>query len=116
MQVANLPAMPLVMPHLDPSVTTDTASLLYTALSFGFSLMVSAWVFFRVTSGLFNPAITMGMCCIGSLGWARGVIISVVQILGGITAAALVSCMFPGPLEAKTLLSPETSITRGFCK
>lgn len=116
MQVANLQALPLVLPHLQPITTTETAPLLYTALSFGFSLTVSAWVFFRVTSGLFNPAVTMGMCLIGSLGWARGVIISVVQVLGGIAAAALVSCMFPGPLEAETLLSPDTSITRGFCE
>lgn len=34
----------------------DPASLLYIALCFGFSLAVNAWVFFRISGGLFNPA------------------------------------------------------------
>jgi len=29
--------------------------LLYIALSFGFSLMVNVWIFFRISGGLFNP-------------------------------------------------------------
>lgn len=35
----------------------DSSTLLYIALSFGFSLMVNVWVFFRVSGGLFNPAV-----------------------------------------------------------
>lgn len=35
----------------------NTANLLYSALSFGFSLMVNVWAFYRVTGGLFNPAV-----------------------------------------------------------
>ena len=31
--------------------------LLYISLSFGFSLAVNAWVFFRISGGLFNPAV-----------------------------------------------------------
>lgn len=37
----------------------------------------------------------------------------VAQILGAITAAALVSGLFPGPLSVTTTLSKNTSITRG---
>ena len=33
------------------------AQLLYTALAFGFSLTVNAWVYFRISGGLFNPAV-----------------------------------------------------------
>lgn len=29
--------------------------LIYIALSFGLSLLVNAWVFYRITGGLFNP-------------------------------------------------------------
>jgi len=36
----------------------NTSNLLYVALAFGFSLAVNAWVFFRVTGGLFNPAVS----------------------------------------------------------
>lgn len=31
--------------------------LMYIALSFGFSPAVNAWVFFRISGGLFNPAV-----------------------------------------------------------
>jgi aquaporin related protein len=36
----------------------NTSNLLYVSLAFGFSLAVNAWVFFRVTGGLFNPAVS----------------------------------------------------------
>ena len=36
----------------------DTSVLLYISLIFGFSLMVNVWVFFRVSGGLFNPAVS----------------------------------------------------------
>jgi aquaporin related protein len=33
------------------------SQLLYTALAFGFSLSVNAWVYFRISGGLFNSAV-----------------------------------------------------------
>jgi aquaporin related protein len=38
---------------------TDPSALLYIALSFGMSLAVTAWVFFRISGGLFNPAVSL---------------------------------------------------------
>jgi aquaporin rerated protein, other eukaryote len=38
---------------------SDPAQLMYIALSFGFSLAVNAWVFFRISGGLFNPAVRL---------------------------------------------------------
>lgn len=35
----------------------NPSELLYISLSFGFSLAVNAWVFFRISGGLFNPAV-----------------------------------------------------------
>ena len=40
-------------------VQDNPAQLLYISLSFGFSLAVNAWVFFRISGGLFNPAVSM---------------------------------------------------------
>lgn len=37
----------------------NTSVLLYIALSFGFSLTVNVWVFFRISGGLFNPAVVL---------------------------------------------------------
>jgi aquaporin related protein len=102
--VASIPAQTSIPP----------SALLYAALSVGFSLVVSAWVFFRVTSGLFNPAITLGMCLVKSMPWGRGACIAVSQMLAGMTAAGLVSCVFPGELRAETLLGSKTSVVRGF--
>lgn len=31
--------------------------LLFISLSFGFSLLVTAWAFYRISGGLFNPAV-----------------------------------------------------------
>jgi len=47
-QVANL---------ITPSQTPDPSQLLYISLSFGFSLAVTAWAFYRISGGLFNPAV-----------------------------------------------------------
>jgi len=87
--------------------------LLYIALSFGFSLAVNAWVFFRISGGLFNPAVSLGMCLIGALPYVRGICLTVAQILGGITAAAICSALFPGPLTVRTNLGGGTSIAQG---
>ncbi|KAK5011059.1 hypothetical protein LTR28_006024 [Elasticomyces elasticus] len=92
---------------------SNPQQLQYIALSFGFSLAVNAWVFFRISGGLFNPAVTVGMCLIGALPWIRGCLLFFVQILGGITAAALVSCMFPGPLNVRTTLGGGTTVAQG---
>ncbi|KAI5244063.1 aquaporin [Aureobasidium subglaciale] len=92
---------------------SNPQQLQYIALSFGFSLAVNAWVFFRISGGLFNPAVTFGMCLIGALPWVRGGLLFITQILGGLTAAALVSCMFPGELNVRTTLGGGTTIVQG---
>ncbi|GMF72585.1 unnamed protein product [Aspergillus oryzae] len=68
----------------------NTANLLYSALSFGFSLMVNVWAFYRVTGGLFNPA-----------------------IVAGIASAGVVSALFPGDLNVGTRLGGGASISQG---
>jgi aquaporin related protein len=35
----------------------NSANLLYISLAFGFSLATNAWAFFRISGGLFNPAV-----------------------------------------------------------
>ena len=57
--------------------------------------------------------VTLGMIVTGTLPWARGLLLFPAQMLGGIVAAALVACLFPGPLVVETKLNAETSIARG---
>jgi MIP family channel proteins len=93
--------------------TGNTSNLLYISLAFGFSLTVSAWIFFRVSGGLFNPAVSLGMALVGVLTPLRACLLVVVQILGGMTAAGIVQALTPGPLNVRTTLSPGTSVSRG---
>lgn len=57
----------------------DLITLLYISLAFGLSLAVNVWIFFRISGGLFNPAVSpqpgsrrtalpdafLGHCCHG---------------------------------------------------
>ena len=42
---------------LTPSSEPNLNQLLFISLAFGFSLAVTAWVFYRISGGLFNPAV-----------------------------------------------------------
>jgi len=89
-------------------------TIMYIALGYGFSLLVTVWAFYRISGGLFNPAVTLGVCLAGRLPWTRGIIFIPTQLLAGMTAAGLVSCMFPGDIRTvNTTLSPGTSIAQG---
>lgn len=46
-----------VVPAENPPPAAVASRLLYIALAFGFSLMVNVWVFYRISGGLFNPAV-----------------------------------------------------------
>ncbi|GAA6048422.1 hypothetical protein NBRC10513_000567 [Rhodotorula toruloides] len=91
----------------------NTSNLLYIALSFGFSLAVNAWIFFRVSGGLFNPAVSLGMAIAGALTPLRAIFLTISQILGGIVGAAIIQALLPGTLNVATKLSPGTSVARG---
>lgn len=50
---------PKVGVNATPNLAADPAKLLFISLCFGFSLAVNAWVFFRISGGLFNPAVRL---------------------------------------------------------
>jgi glycerol uptake facilitator-like aquaporin len=102
------------MTNPDPSGAQSPQTLLFIALAFGFSLSVNAWSFYRISGGLFNPAVVLGMVVTGSLPWMRGLFLLPAQILGSIIAAALVQCMFPGDVASTlTIISSEVSVAQG---
>lgn len=41
----------------DGTTATSIDGLLFISLSFGFSLMVTVWAHYRISGGLFNPAV-----------------------------------------------------------
>ncbi|KAE8548197.1 hypothetical protein EYB25_009991 [Talaromyces marneffei] len=105
-QVANTPAP-------EPGSGPDTSKLLYISLVFGFSLTVNVWAFYRVTGGMFNPAVTLALFLVGGLPAIRGVFVVISQIVAGICAAAVVSALFPGPLNVENTLGGGTNVAQG---
>ncbi|KAI1766563.1 aquaporin-like protein [Hypoxylon sp. FL1150] len=99
--------------NLPGDAPADPAKLLYISLCFGMSLAVNAWVFFRISGGLFNPAVTLGMMIIGAVDYIRGPMVIVSQLLGGVAAAAVISALTPGPLNVATRLGGGISVVRG---
>ena len=84
-----------------------------SALSCSFSLAVNAWVFFRVSGGLFNPAVTVGLFLCGALTWYRSVILFFVQFIAAIAAAGIAQVVIPGGINARTKLGTGTGIAQG---
>nr|OQO25523.1 hypothetical protein B0A51_06561 [Rachicladosporium sp. CCFEE 5018] len=76
--------------------------LAYIALVFGFSLTVTAWIFYRVTGGMFNPAVTLGLMLIGALSWSRALVVFWAQMFGALLAGGFVDLLLPGPLTVVT--------------
>lgn len=80
---------------------STTERVLYISFSMGFSLLVSAWLFYRVTGGLFNPDISLALLLTGVIGPVRFVLYCIAQLAGGIAASALILALTPGDLQAK---------------
>lgn len=75
--------------------------VLYIATSMGLSLLVTAWLFFRVTGGLFNPNITLALFLVGVVGPVRFILFCIAQMVGAIAASAILYGLTPGPLSVK---------------
>jgi len=76
--------------------------------------MVNVWVFFRISGGLFNPAVTFAMLLCRAMSPLRGFLLLSAQITGSIFASYLVSVLFPTSFNVRTTLGKGTSLTQGF--
>ncbi|KAF1990421.1 aquaporin-like protein [Aulographum hederae CBS 113979] len=114
-QVANASAPQTESTQESNSLTQspNTSNLLYIALAFGFSLAINVWAFFRISGGLFNPCLTLGLLLISAISPLRALIVLLAQLLAAITSAGVVSALFPGPLNVATTLNSSTSIAQG---
>ncbi|RYP64437.1 hypothetical protein DL771_008753 [Monosporascus sp. 5C6A] len=90
-----------------------SAKLLFISLCFGTSLAVNVWVFYRVSGGLLNPAVTLAMMIVGAVSVLRGILDIISQILGAMVAAALVEGLTPGRLNVRTGLGGGTTTSQG---
>ncbi|KAI1263648.1 aquaporin-like protein [Xylariaceae sp. FL1019] len=95
-------------------LSANPARLLFISLAFGISLAVNAWVFYRVSGSLFNPAVTIALVAVGVVGYVRGALLLISQLLAGIAAAAVTNALQPSGLYVTTSLSENTSTAQGF--
>ncbi len=128
-QVAHTPP-----PSSDPNAAPNILVIFFIALGFGCSVAVNVWLFYRVSGGMFNPAVrffctssmtrwkrhakfdfqvTLTLCLVGAVPATRGVVVVIAQILGGIAAAGAVSATLPGPMAVNVRLGGHCSITQG---
>ncbi|OTA05447.1 Major intrinsic protein, aquaporin-2 [Trichoderma parareesei] len=91
----------------------DAPTLLYIASSFGTALAVNVWVFYRVTGGMFNPAVTLGLVLVGAVKPLRALYIFPSQLIAAIAAAAVTDGLLPGPLGVTNGLGSGTSGVQG---
>ncbi|KAF8602330.1 putative aquaporin 1 [Ceratobasidium sp. AG-I] len=87
--------------------------MLFSAASLGFGLLVSVWLFYRVTGGIFNPAVSTGLLLIGAIGPVRWALYCIAQLLGSIVASALLLALLPGPLVVSTTLATGVNAAQG---
>ncbi|KAK6860183.1 hypothetical protein PG995_003819 [Apiospora arundinis] len=95
------------------NLAANPAKLQFIALAWGMSIAVNAWVFFRISGGLFNPAVTFAMLLIRATGPLRALLIVVGQMLGSIAASAVIRGLLPNGTAAGTKLAAGTTVTQG---
>ncbi|KZP22634.1 aquaporin-like protein [Athelia psychrophila] len=79
----------------------------------GLSLIVSAWLFFRITGALFNPNISLALLLVGAIRPVRFVLYCIAQMLGAIAASALVLALLPGNLASNNVLGTDINPAQG---
>jgi len=77
--------------------------LLHVSAAFGLSLLISVWLFYRVTGGLFNPNVTTALLLIRAISPFRWLVMCTAQMLGAIAASAVILALTPGPLSVNTM-------------
>ncbi|KZT64590.1 aquaporin-like protein [Daedalea quercina L-15889] len=96
-----------------PSMPSVLLHDLYISLSLGFSLLISVWIFYRASGGVFNPNISLALFLNGIIGPLRFVLYCIAQLAGGIVAAAIVLALTPGPLLSNTVLADGVNVAQG---
>ena len=95
------------------NIMADPAKILFVATVWGASVTVNAWAFFRISGGLFNPAVTMAMMMIRAVPPLDGVLDIASQIVGSIVASAIARALLPVGSLAATTLGEQTSVVQG---
>ncbi|GAA5878776.1 hypothetical protein JCM8547_007193 [Rhodosporidiobolus lusitaniae] len=95
-----------------PGGAYDTSNLQYISLATAFSYAILLWMFYRVTTGLFNPAMSVALAIAGWLKPARLLYLIPAQLLGSIAGAGLIAALTPGDFHALTVITADIEYSR----
>ncbi|KAF6803321.1 hypothetical protein CSOJ01_10961 [Colletotrichum sojae] len=98
----------------DPSAPLTPISLMYIASAFGTALATNVWIFYRVSGGMFNPAVTLGLVLVGAVKPLRALCIVPAQLVASVAAAGVVYGVLPGPLRVANTLGGGATVAQGF--
>lgn len=90
------------------------SQLMFISVGVGFSLCLSIWPWFRVSGGLFNPALAFALGVTGQLPPHRTALLIIAEFLGGMTGAGLAHALLPGGSHARTTVSPLLTTPQAF--
>jgi aquaporin rerated protein, other eukaryote len=83
---------------------SNIQQVLYISTSMGFSLLISAWLFFRITGGLFNPNVSLALLLVGAIKPVRFVLYCIAQLLGAIAGSAILRWLTSKSLSVKFVI------------
>ncbi|PVH18845.1 hypothetical protein CXQ85_001135 [Candidozyma haemuli] len=92
---------------------SSPGQLLMISFGFGFGVMVGVFIFFRVSGGNLNPAVTLTLVLAKAVPPVRGAIMMAAQMIAGMAAAGAASAMTPGEIAFANGLGGGASRTRG---
>lgn len=81
-------------------VVKSPSWILQVSLTFGFAISVLGYAVGHYSGAHINCAVTFALCLAGQVGWFQGFCFLVAQLLGSITGATVLACMYP---ESKDL-------------
>lgn len=96
-----------------PDKGSDPMQLIMISFGFGFGVMMGVFMFFRVSGGNLNPAVTLTLVLAQAVPPIRGLFMMVAQMIAGMAAAGAASAMTPGPIAFTNGLGGGASKARG---
>lgn len=96
-----------------PGGGSDPMQLIMISFGFGFGVMMGVFMFFRVSGGNLNPAVTLTLVLAQAIHPIRGVVMMIAQMIAGMAAAGAASAMTPGDIAFANALGGGASRSRG---
>lgn len=85
----------------------SNAGLVGIALAHGLVLAIMISAMGRISGGVFNPAVAIGLAVTGKLPWSKAVAYILAQLIGGAAAGYLLAAVFPASaISAASLGTP----------